>query len=94
MAAENTSDSNISFNGIDTITTNTGQQIEVAQTDFIVDDDMQIADYLGKVKKEGIIGVPVKNADQINHINLFLSDVYDSQKVDPISKSQKVGYDL
>jgi hypothetical protein len=94
LAAENTSDSNISFNGIDTITTNTGQQIEVAQTDFIVDDDMQIADYLGKVKKEGIIGVPVKNVDQINHINLFLSDVYDSQKVDPISKSQKVGYDL
>ncbi len=93
-SAENTSDANVSFLGISTITTNTGQQIEVSFDDFILDDEMQMSDYLGKVRKEGLLGVPVKKADEIKHLKLFFDMVIDNESGETLKESQKVEYDF
>lgn len=93
-SAENTSDQNIIFGGISTITTNTGQQIEVALTDFLLDDDMQMSDYLGKVKKEGLLGVPVEKADEIKHLKLFFDMVSAEASGETLKEAQKVEYDF
>lgn len=88
---ENTSNEQIMFNGIDVITTDAKQQIEVSSED--VSGDYIPNQYHGEIKQDGFILVPYK--EDIKSIKLITSDVWDGEKPDKFhdSVTEEISFD-
>ncbi|WP_283152207.1 hypothetical protein [Guptibacillus hwajinpoensis] len=88
---ENTVDKNVSWNGINTIVTDGGQQIDGIFDDFIMDSNELESDMMGKVNGISYGGYLLKDAD-INKVKIIFAPVYDYESYEEISPEQQVEY--
>ena len=81
-SAENISDKEIMFRGIETVTTNTKQQLK---TDIDnLSDNYNDGEYYGKVKNDGTLILPYneENFDDLKSIKIYTHDVWDNNQAD------------
>lgn len=88
-SVENTSDANIMFTAIDTITTDTKAQISGLH-DIATSNDY--GTYMGKVIVEGLAIYPYSNGslEEINTVNIITGDVWDNDNPAKLADSQKI----
>lgn len=88
---ENTSNNDTMFGGIDVITTDAKQQIEVSVED--ISGEFLSSEYHGNVKKEGYIIVPYNG--EIKSLKLITSDVWDNNEMTKINNSitEEISFD-
>ncbi|GEM_PF-1696316 len=86
---ENTTDTDIMFHAVDTITTDTKAQI-MGTYDIAQSTDIGI--YKGKVAVEGLTILPYLNGPltEVNSVNIITSDVWDNDNPNTLSPSQKI----
>lgn len=89
--AENKSNQNVMFTGLRTIVLSDGSQIDADSQDFIVGNDDTDLNYYGKVKKECVVGVVIKNPN-INKVKLIFTATSDSNTWNQITPEQQVEY--
>lgn len=89
--AENTTDANLLFDTVDTVTTDTKAQISGDYNTAITDDDHT---FKGQVAVQGVDILPYFNGslEDINVVNIITSDVFDldSDMPSSLSESQKI----
>jgi hypothetical protein len=91
FTAENTEEKNIGFNGIEKIVLNNGEQLDVANKNFMVGDFDTT--FYGKVKQDGSIGVVVKGSpDEIKSAKIITGSAYDDDTFEDITGQQQVEY--
>ncbi|TKD72187.1 hypothetical protein [Pseudalkalibacillus hwajinpoensis] len=88
---ENTEDKNVSWNGLNTIVTDKGQQIDGVFDDFISDNNELPSNIMGKVNGIMYGGYVLKDAD-INNVKLIFAPVYDYESYEEITPEQQVEY--
>ncbi|MFP3123519.1 hypothetical protein OH784_12315 [Ectobacillus funiculus] len=92
-SVENTSDSNIQFNGIDKVVLNNGEQLDALNGDFIWEKEDSDSDFFGKVKKEGTVGLFIKGkAEDISSVKLIMSDTINPDTYDTITEAQQAEF--
>lgn len=86
---ENTSDANIMFSTVDTVTTDTKAQIS-GMHDMATSNDY--GTYMGQVIVDGLKIFPYFNGslEDINSINIITSDVYDNDSITKLGDGQKI----
>ena len=91
FTAENTEEKNVGFNGIEKIVLNNGEQLDVANKNFMVGDFDTT--FYGKVKQDGSIGVVVKGSpDEIKSAKIITGSAYDDDTFEDITGQQQVEY--
>lgn len=91
--AENTSDKNIGWNGISTIVTNTGEQLDAMGNDFIWEENGFDSTFYGKTKHEGTIGVfTTSNVDELKSLKFIISSSYDEDTYEDITSEQQAEF--
>ncbi|WP_342543345.1 hypothetical protein MHH33_07120 [Paenisporosarcina sp. FSL H8-0542] len=92
-SAENTSDKNIGWNGISTIVTNTGEQLDAMGNDFIWEENGFDSTFYGKTKHEGTIGVfTTSNVDELKSLKFIISSSYDEDTYEDITSEQQAEF--
>lgn len=86
---ENTKDQYVTFEGIDKIVTNKGQEIEGWHSDFIADASELKGDLMGKVNGPMYDGF-ILNQKDISTLNFFTSDVTEQNTYDLIAGGKEV----
>lgn len=86
---ENTTDTNVMFHTVDTLTTDTKAQIKGINNIAQNDDN---GTYMGKVEVEGLAILPYFNGalDDINAVNIITGDVWENDKPNKLSEKQKI----
>lgn len=86
---ENTSDANVMFRTVDTVTTDTKAQIS-GMHDMATSNDY--GTYMGQVIVDGLKIFPYFNGslEDINSINIITSDVYDNDSITKLGDGQKI----
>ncbi|UPW82300.1 lipoprotein [Lysinibacillus sp. Ag94] len=86
---ENTIDTNVMFHTVDTLTTDTKAQIKGINN---IGQNTDNGTYMGKVEVEGLAILPYFNGDldDINIVNIITGDVWENDKPNKLSESQKI----
>ncbi|WP_162287873.1 DUF4878 domain-containing protein [Indiicoccus explosivorum] len=98
--AENTSDKDMTFNGINEVVLfSEGKQekidIYTDWKDFIDYDEAQDPDYYGAVSKEGEVGVVIKtDPAKVEKVRIVLSDSMETETYETITEEQIIEYEI
>ncbi|MEY9979666.1 hypothetical protein [Lysinibacillus sp. RC79] len=86
---ENTTDTNVMFRTVDTLTTDTKAQIKGINN---IARNTDIGTFMGKVEAEGLYILPYFNGalDDLNIVNIITGDVWENDKPNKLGESQKI----
>lgn len=89
-SVENTTDDNIMFHAIKTVTTDTKAQLDGLMHNIATNTDN--GTYMGQVVVEGLTTLPYFNGslEDINAVNIITGDVWDNDNPTKLSDSQKI----
>lgn len=91
--AENTEEKNIGWNGIDKIVTNTGEQLDAANSDFIWEENGFDGTFYGKTKHEGIVGILTdSNPKDLQSLKFIISSSFDPDSYEDITIPQQTEF--
>ncbi|PFK42059.1 hypothetical protein COJ23_26505 [Priestia megaterium] len=91
--AENTVEKNIGWNGIDKIVTNTGEQLDAANSDFIWEENGFDGTFYGKTKHEGIVGILTdSNPKDLQSLKFIISSSFDPDSYEDITIPQQTEF--
>ncbi|MED3924359.1 hypothetical protein P4594_04635 [Priestia megaterium] len=93
--AENTEEKNIGWNGIDKIVTNTGEQLDAANSDIIWEENGFDGTFYGKTKHDGVIGVLTKsNPEDLKSLKLIISSSFNPDSYEDITIPQQTEFEF
>ncbi|WP_462410575.1 hypothetical protein [Neobacillus sp. Marseille-QA0830] len=88
--AENTEDKNISWNQVQTLVTNTGEQLDASGNDFIWEKNPFDGTFYGKTKIEGTIGVITNSKpEDLTSLKFIISSTFDPDTFEDITPEQQ-----
>lgn len=91
--AENTEEKNIGWNGIDKIVTNTGEQLDAANSDFIWEENGFDGTFYGETKHEGIVGILTdSNPKDLQSLKFIISSSFDPDSYEDITIPQQTEF--
>ncbi|MEH7314060.1 hypothetical protein [Priestia megaterium] len=91
--AENTEEKNIGWNGIDKIVTNTGEQLDAANSDFIWEENGFDGTFYGKTKHQGIVGILTdSNPKDLQSLKFIISSSFDPDSYEDITIPQQTEF--
>lgn len=91
--AENTEEKNIGWNGIDKIVTNTGEQLDASNSDFIWEENGFDGTFYGKTKHEGIVGILTdSNPKDLQSLKFIISSSFDPDSYEDITIPQQTEF--